>query len=254
MTLKTMRSFREACFCSCVKGEAFIKRYNRFSWEKTANDRIDRPSFAERAVTEALVNALIHRDYLKLGSEVTIGIYDDRCEIVSPGDMYDFGELPEDPSVGLTASKRRNPVLADLFQRMGYMERRGSGLRKICEMTQIQDNFEPRFMPNFRVEQRSFWVTLWDMNYEQAPQAGEQETLQVSPQVSPQVTLQVARILEVLGDDEMSSREIMADLGLSDRASFQERYLTPALDAGVIERTIPDKPNSRLQKYRIARK
>jgi len=45
----------------------------------------------------------------------------------------------------------------------------------------------------------------------------------------------------------------MGMLGLSHRANFRKNYLTPALEAGLIERTIPEKPNSRLQKYRIAR-
>ncbi|WP_419649736.1 Fic family protein [Thiolapillus sp.] len=50
---------------------------------------------------------------------------------------------------------------------------------------------------------------------------------------------------------EMSRSELMTALGLSDRKSFRERYLQPALQAGMIEMTIPDKPNSRLQKYRF---
>ena len=70
-----------------------------------------------------------------------------------------------------------------------------------------------------------------------------------SPQVAPQVTPQVEALLAVL-QGEMSRGELMAALGLSDRKSFRMRYIQPALEAGLIEMTIPDKPNSRLQKYR----
>ncbi|MGL4209466.1 MAG: Fic family protein, partial [Candidatus Adiutrix sp.] len=49
---------------------------------------------------------------------------------------------------------------------------------------------------------------------------------------------------------EMSREELQTALGLKDRKSFGEHYLKPALGAGFIEMTIPDKPNSRLQKYR----
>jgi len=49
---------------------------------------------------------------------------------------------------------------------------------------------------------------------------------------------------------EMSRSKLMAAIGLSDRKSFRERYLLPALEAGLIKMTLPDKPNSRLQKYR----
>ncbi len=71
-----------------------------------------------------------------------------------------------------------------------------------------------------------------------------------TPQVAPQVTPQVERLLEVL-DGEMSREELQNALGLQDRKSFRERYLQFALADGLIEMTIPDKPNSRLQKYRL---
>jgi predicted transcriptional regulator len=55
-------------------------------------------------------------------------------------------------------------------------------------------------------------------------------------------------------DKEMSRSEIQTALGLKDRKSFRTRYLVPAFNAGLIEMTIPEKPNSRLQKYRLTEK
>jgi hypothetical protein len=52
----------------------------------------------------------------------------------------------------------------------------------------------------------------------------------------------------------MSRDDLQSALGLQDRKSFSERYLKPALKAGFIEMTIPEKPNSRLQKYRLTKK
>lgn len=66
-------------------GEAFIKRNARMMWRKTANSREEMPEYVERSYHEALINALVHRDYLVNGSEVHIDIYDDRMEIYSPG-------------------------------------------------------------------------------------------------------------------------------------------------------------------------
>jgi hypothetical protein len=60
----------------------------------------------------------------------------------------------------------------------------------------------------------------------------------------------VKRLLEVL-TSEMSGRELLEALNLTDRKSFRQRYLAPALESGLIEMTIPDKPNSHLQKYRL---
>ncbi|MEX2442819.1 MAG: Fic family protein [Alkalispirochaeta sp.] len=72
----------------------------------------------------------------------------------------------------------------------------------------------------------------------------------VTPQVTPQLTPQVGELLAVV-TGEMGREELQTALGLSDRKSFRERYLAPALNAGLIEMTVPDKPTSRLQKYRL---
>lgn len=70
---------------------------------------------------------------------------------------------------------------------------------------------------------------------------------------TPQVTPQVMRLLAVMRG-EMSREAIQGALGLQDRKSFRERYLKPALAAGLVEMTLPDKPNSRLQRYRLTQK
>ena len=75
----------------------------------------------------------------------------------------------------------------------------------------------------------------------------------VAPQVTPQVTPQVLELLRVVRGD-ITRAELQRMLGLRDRKSFFERYLKPALDFGLLEMTIPDKPNSRLQKYCLADK
>ncbi len=73
------------------------------------------------------------------------------------------------------------------------------------------------------------------------------------PQVRPQVNPQVARLLSVIEND-MDRASLQTALGLADRKSFRQNYLKPALDMGLIEMTIPEKPTSRLQKYRITGK
>ncbi len=61
----------------------------------------------------------------------------------------------------------------------------------------------------------------------------------------------VDKLQEAIGKDTLSATEIMKRLGLSHRPTFRQNYLNPALSHGVIEMTIPDKPNSRNQKYRL---
>jgi len=75
----------------------------------------------------------------------------------------------------------------------------------------------------------------------------------LTPQVAPQVTPQVGELLAAMSA-EMSREALQSALGLRDRKSFRERYLRPALDSGLIEMTLPAKPSSRLQKYRLTDK
>ena len=112
----------------------FIKNNMKIKWHKSGIYRIDKPDYDLEAVREALVNALIHRDYTRVGSEVSIDIYLDRLEITSPGGMLS-GELIKIKNHSVIPSERRNPYIADIFARMKFMERRGSGLNKIIDKT-----------------------------------------------------------------------------------------------------------------------
>ena len=118
------------------EGIAFVKRHSHKMWQKTADGRIEMPDYPERAVLEGIVNAIIHRNYNEIGSEVHIDIYDDRLEIYSPGGMFD-GTRVQDRDLMNVPSRRRNPVIADVFNRLKYMDRRGSGFKKFFLLTKI---------------------------------------------------------------------------------------------------------------------
>lgn len=69
-------------------------------------------------------------------------------------------------------------------------------------------------------------------------------------QVVDHVTDHVKALLDCIGNEELSATQLMKRLGLSHRPTFRKNYLHPALDAGLIEMTVPDKPSSRNQRYR----
>jgi len=142
----------------------FVKRNSKKMWKKGPVYRIEYPEYPERAVQEGIVNALIHRDYSVIGSEVHLDIYDDRLEIYSPGGMYD-GTFVQNIDPYKVSSSRRNPVLADLFARMDLMERRGSGLRKIIEAYKFEENYKEELKPEFRSTESSFFTVLKNLNY-----------------------------------------------------------------------------------------
>lgn len=78
-------------------------------------------------------------------------------------------------------------------------------------------------------------------------------TPQVTPQVD-QVTPQVCKLLSHIGRDDISAAALMQAIGLSDRRNFRERYLRPALESGLVEMTIPEKPQSSKQRYRLTQR
>ena len=145
-------------------GSEFIRNNSKVRFVKEAQYRVDKPDYAERAVTEALVNALIHRDYIVLGSEIHIDMFDDRVEITSPGGMFGGGSIQEYDIYSIR-SMRRNPVIADLFHRMKYMERRGSGLRKIVSETEKLPGYTEAYKPEFSSTATDFRVILKNVNY-----------------------------------------------------------------------------------------
>lgn len=146
------------------EGVSFVKRNMKTRWQKTADSRKEMPDYCERSVFEAIVNALIHRDYLILGSEVHIDMYDDRLTVYSPGGMAD-GTRIQERDIAKISSTRRNPVLADIFARLGYMERQGSGFKKITEAYRAAHNYRVELEPKFYSDVSSFQVTLYNLNY-----------------------------------------------------------------------------------------
>ena len=140
-------------------GLDFVRRNSKKAWRKTADNRLEYPEYPERAVEEGLVNALIHRNYLELGSEVHIDMYDNRLEIFSPGGLLDGGSI-KDMDVMSMASRRRNPVLADIFSRLKYMERRGSGFKKIVSAYKGHDGYTEGMEPTFSTPWNCFVLTL----------------------------------------------------------------------------------------------
>lgn len=95
---------------------------------------------------------------------VHLDIYDDRLEVYSPGGMMD-GKHIQDLDLLNVPSKRRNPLLADFFNRLDLMERRGSGMRKIIDAYQQYEKLETYKRPVFRSDSDEFHVTLWNLNY-----------------------------------------------------------------------------------------
>ena len=138
----------------------FVKSNTKRGWEKLPDGRKNKPEYAERAVLEAMVNHFIHRDYTVMGSEVHLDIYDDRLIVTSPGGMYN-GMLIQDLDIKDVSSERRNPILANVMAQLDYMEKRGSGLTRICNETKALEGYKDELKPVFKSTPTQFQTIIY---------------------------------------------------------------------------------------------
>ena len=178
--------------------ENFIKVNTKKKWKKGNESRIEMPDYPERAIQEVLVNAIIHRDYAVIGSEIHIDIYDDRIEIYSPGGMFD-GSFIQEQNIMEISSLRRNPIIADLFNRVHLMERRGSGLKKIISSYQNAINYTQEKEVEFKSTQKDFKVILKNLNYKVAIKNGDKVAIKSDDKVAIKIQdEQLKKILEYI--------------------------------------------------------
>ena len=178
--------------------ENFIKVNTKKKWKKGNESRIEMPDYPERAIQEVLVNAIIHRDYAVIGSEIHIDIYDDRIEIYSPGGMFD-GSFIQEQNIMEISSLRRNPIIADLFNRIHLMERRGSGLKKIISSYQNAINYTQEKEVEFKSTQKDFKVILKNLNYKVAIKSGDKVAIKSGDKVAIKIQdEQLKKILEYI--------------------------------------------------------
>lgn len=187
--------------------------------------RRDRTEYPIEAIREAVLNALIHRDYSYLteGTPVQINFFSDRLEIHSPGSLY--GRMTVE-QLGHARPDLRNPALAVMTEVLVGAENRYSGIPTIRREMAAHNLPEPVF-ENRRNE---FVVTLYNQ-------------VQEKPVQSAETLLDFCK-------EPRSRKEIAAFLGLKTASYATDRYIRPMLEEGKLEMTIPDKPKSTRQKYR----
>ena len=222
-------------YCSLIKATKSvldkIDLENRTAATITAKERKEQRLWNAIALREAIINAFVHNDYTR---EIPpkFEIFTDRIEITSAGSLTE-GLSKEEFFEGFSIP--RNKELMRIYKDLEMVEQLGSGIPRILE-TYGKECFN--FSENFL---RMVFPAI------------EKVTPQDPPQDPPQVTPQVQGLLSAMAG-ELSRVEIQDKLGLSDKRNFKENYLFPALEWGLIEMTIPEKPSSRHQKYRLTQK
>jgi len=206
---------------------SFLQKHLNVRSEIRGVNRYDIYEIPLDALREAVVNAIIHRDYSMRGTNISINVFDDRVEIVNPGGF---------PS-GITSknfgkeSMRRNLIIADLFHRMGKVERLGSGIGKMRELMKQSGLKEPVF------ESDTFFRAIFYRNPEYAlkrvPEV-PRKSIQKGAQKSDQ------KILAIIEQNGHASRvEIARQIGLSE--SGVKKQLKNLQAKGILKRIGPDK-------------
>ncbi len=233
-------------------------------WIGTRAESAQAPTIYEiprEVIGEAIVNAVAHRDYTSSGS-VQVMLFSDRLEVWNPG------ALP--PALTLEqlrhphASFPANPLLAEPLYLTKYIERMGTGtgdMIRRCREAGLPE-------AEFRLDGGCFVLTIRRKTPQVNPQVNPQDKMLAqsvlhemsialkmgAPQVTPQIARQVTSILAAADTGDKPRGALQEAAALKDREHFREAYLEPLVTAGWLERTIPNKPTSRLQKYRLTEK
>ena len=221
-------------------------------------------NFPAAAIEEALGNAIYHRSYEER-EPVEVRITPEELVVLSfPG--ADRSIRMEDLQQGKAVSRRyRNRRIGEFLKELDLAEGRSTGVPKILRA--MRNNGSPP--PVFETDDDRTWFLVRLLAHPSFPidadgDSDAQETVHETeqdnrlenivkhastPQDTPQVNECVERLIGAV-QGEMSRAEMLAALNLSDRRSFRNTYLSPALEAGLIEMTLPDRPTSRNQRYR----
>ena len=176
--------------------------------QKLVGAKIKRiPLLPAFAVREAVINAIVHRDYSLKGASVQVDIFSDRCKITSPGVLP--GALSID-LLGQGISEIRNRSLARIFRGAGFMEELGSGISRMIQ--EMKNSGNPR--PEFEEKGRYFCVTL---------------------RTKPQMTFHLEEIYRTLrSKGPLSSSEISKEIDIHQNTAIKR--LKELIDLGSVEK------------------
>jgi ATP-dependent DNA helicase RecG len=206
----------------------FVKSNTKKGWEKLPDGRKNKPEYAERAVLEAMVNHFIHRDYTVMGGEVHIDIYDDRLTVTSPGGMYN-GMLIQDLDIKDVSSERRNPILANVMAQLDYMEKRGSGLTRICNETKALEGYKDELKPVFKSTPTQFQTIIFASS--DTPNVGDHD----GDMSERKLTERQHKILNLIKESPtITGKQMSETLSVSQRTI--ERDLSALQKKGVLKR------------------
>lgn len=227
----------------------FLKKHAMRGADFSGVRRKDVWSIPLNILREVVINALVHADYSHRGTPTRIAFFDDRIEVESPGLLLP-GLTVVDMKLGV--SQIRNPVIARVFRELELVEQWGSGVPGVFAQAQEAGLPEPvieelagrvRFTVRLAVP-----VALLPG---QSRRSGPVDRLGPGAQSGAQSGAQTVTILKLLQAQPLSSNELQRQMGLQSKTGAFKRAIKDLLELAHIEYTVPDRVQSRLQKYRL---
>ncbi len=243
----TLTEMLEGALTFVRKNMSTATRFDDYTGE-----RIDVPQYPTVAVREAILNALIHREYSMHteGMPIQLDMYADRMEIINPGGLY--GRLTVD-QLGYVQPDTRNPVLATAMEVLGKTENRYSGIPSIRNAMKQQTLPAPRFIDT----RGTFKVVL----YHGTPYKDDMDLI-VAEEPEPYMPYPIPQKITRVEDEKgliafcrvpRTRDEVIKFLGVPSAQYALRRYLDPLIKDGLILMTMPDKPRSPKQAYVTAK-
>jgi ATP-dependent DNA helicase RecG len=226
----------------------FIRRNTKMAGKFGNMKRRDISEYPAEGIREALINALVHANYEISGSRIFIAIYDDRLEVQNPGVMLP-GMSIEQFKAGV--SRIRNPVIARIFGKMGLVEEWGSGYERIRNACVNGGYPEPKW-EEFGSALRVTFYPHPEMISQQS-ELGAGVGTQSAPSWHPveeyaNLNAEMIKLMDFCHESK-GFQALLQYMGWKDRTKFRRQFISPLLELGLIERTIPEKPNSSKQEY-----
>lgn len=200
---KDRREFNGSIFKQLNDSYTYCMLNNRTESIIRGLHRIDAMEYPPEAIREALLNALVHRNYSFSGS-IIININAERMEFISLGGLVP-GLTTEDILNGI--SQPRNPLLAQIFFRLKHIEAYGTGLRRIFDLYRDCDR-----KPTISVTENSFRITLANMNFAKKHAGSAEEVSDDAPGKTLYITDQMRKILDYVATNQEIDEKAVMDL------------------------------------------
>lgn len=210
----------------------FVNQRMNHSMIKLNDARVNIDSYPARALFEAVINAVAHRDYYLDGTQIQVDIFKDRLEITSPGGFYRGEKLGKTYDLSGVISKRRNELIAGVLVVCNVMEAAGTGFDKIMEEYASADEAHK---PYIYSTSDHFTLVLPDMTYDKGVEDEKTPVLSFVP--VPGGTELDGKVLSFCYLRAHKVSEIAEYLGISDSTYFRKQVLENLEKNGYLEKS-----------------